>query len=639
MARDYFELKNRRKYSHNIVLKNLLTVTISIIIVVYLNSCEIIIKAPRTYNTGTRSGMVVDAITGLPVAGAVVVYSWDIGTFDFIQSSTHNLIVYESITDANGRYSVPNQKKTIEYGILASELGPENVIAYRFGYVWYSVHNGKPDTFMEYMPDLKQKYQKENNIIKLQPWNENLSHREHIKRFNQSIGINLPRPKLEAALTEERAIAKKEKPDDNGFDRQSYNIYSKMNEDRKRFERGEIGKAQYIQLLYARLESKNVEEIASTAIELSKFGDNNGVGVIVKSLKDRLYRQDFGRLLGCIMKITGREDLRYVLDKDVISERIKIMQDLESWWQNNKDRRQTESKAELLISDISDKKKEEILNQLQNNYDESATEYILRFIKMKGQNPELFEKAIDLLAKSNHLYAKDGIGSMLYNPDVYIRRKAALTLNLAGEKRGIPMMIAKLSSKSSNSRSVANAALREMTGQDFSDGKSLRNMPAEKEKEVIAKWMDWWNLNCKTLKSGRPEEFERKIINDDSAMQKRYKAMDEKESTNPELPEFENPVKTPKATFEQFKAALLKDDVKTALSLMSYPVKEQYEEIFEQMGTNRGDYAKGLGKIYFSSKLGNMLYYEMVTELDDGLIAFPVNFAQDDDGNWLIIEF
>ena len=102
---------------------------------------------------------------------------------------------------------------------------------------------------------------------------------------------------------------------------------------------------------------------------------------------------------------------------------------------------------------------------------------------------------------------------------------------------------------------------------------------------------------------------------------------------------FENPAKTPKVTFERFKSAILKNDIKTALSLMSDSLKEKYEKMFEQLGEHRRDYAEGLGRIYFDTKLDNMLYYEMVTEQDDGMVAFPVHFVLEDNGDWQIIEF
>ena len=71
---------------------------------------------------------------------------------------------------------------------------------------------------------------------------------------------------------------------------------------------------------------------------------------------------------------------------------------------------------------------------------------------------------------------------------------------------------------------------------------------------------------------------------------------------------------------------------------MSDELKEKYEQLFKELGSHRRDYAKGLGRIYFDTKVGNILYYEMVTEQDDGMASFPVHFVQDNNGDWLIIE-
>ncbi len=114
--------------------------------------------------------------------------------------------------------------------------------------------------------------------------------------------------------------------------------------------------------------------------------------------------------------------------------------------------------------------------------------------------------------------------------------------------------------------------------------------------------------------------------------------MEEEEKSNPELPVFTDPLKTPKAAFERFKWAIFKNDINKALSLMTDSAKDKYERFFEQLGEHRRDYAEGLGPIYFDTKVGNMLFYEMSTEQDEGMVSFPVHFVEDDRGNWLICE-
>jgi len=298
----------------------------------------------------------------------------------------------------------------------------------------------------------------------------------------------------------------------------------------------------------------------------------------------------------------------------------------------------TESLSKLLSSSVSDKEKWEILNKLFESKDKSAAPYLVKFLSIKGQKAGLYETTMHLLSKIGDKSAVEAVKPMLYHPDIYVRRQAAITLHLFGDRSGIPIMIATLESKSRNSRSVANAALREITGQDFADGKSMRSLTDTEEKSVINKWKKWQKESKDAAGDDKAGDFSKVLAGEEAAMQLRYTAMEEDEKNNPELPVFEDPAKTPKATFERFRAALLKKDTKTALSLMSDELKEKYGKIFEQIGTHLGDYANGLGKIYFDSELGNMLYYEMVTEQDDGMAAFPVHFAQDNDGKWLIIE-
>ena len=305
---------------------------LAVIMFVIVSGCSM----PWPHYTEVHSGQVLDAVTDKPIENAVVVYTWDRTGYDFIGSSTGQVAIYETTTDANGRYLIPSQYVELHIGLASSSIHPEEIIAYKFGYVWYHVYDNKPGSFMEVVPELKQKYQKKNNIIKLQPWNDNLSHREHIEFLENRTGFILPRPKLDEAMKQEKAIAKKEEPDINGFDRQAYQIGQKMGEDRRRFERGEIDQTQYIKLLKARLESKNVQEVASAASELNKFGDKSGIEPLIKSLKARLYRRDFGRVLGSIIRITCRDDLKCFFDNNIISERVKVIQDLEDWWRQNR---------------------------------------------------------------------------------------------------------------------------------------------------------------------------------------------------------------------------------------------------------------------------------------------------------------
>jgi len=57
------------------------------------------------------------------------------------------------------------------------------------------------------------------------------------------------------------------------------------------------------------------------------------------------------------------------------------------------------------------------------------------------------------------------------------------------------------------------------------------------------------------------------------------------------------------------------------------------------MGPNLQLYIKEMGDIYFDMKLGNALYYEMISEQDEGVYFFPIRFAEDLNGDWIITVF
>ena len=160
---------------------------------------------PITVNTGTRAGRVVDAITGEPVQDAVVLYIWDVEEF-LIESHSRPAALYETVTGSDGEYLIPNQQVEINHPVM-SKLEPEEVFVYKYGYVSYRVYKNKARSFLDYLPGLQQEYRKENNVIKLQPWIDELSHSEHVA-FLDAVA---PRPGgqlLPKALEQERGLAK-----------------------------------------------------------------------------------------------------------------------------------------------------------------------------------------------------------------------------------------------------------------------------------------------------------------------------------------------------------------------------------------------------------------------------------------------
>lgn len=114
-----------------------------------------ILKTPKTFHTGIRSGRVVDAVTGKPIEGVVVFY--DLGVREFlIESSSGRGTLHETITDKEGKYFVRDQSIESQTGAL-EHLEPEEVFVYKYGYLWYRVFDNKARPFLTYLPDLQQR--------------------------------------------------------------------------------------------------------------------------------------------------------------------------------------------------------------------------------------------------------------------------------------------------------------------------------------------------------------------------------------------------------------------------------------------------------------------------------------------------
>lgn len=260
----------------------------------------------------------------------------------------------------------------------------------------------------------------------------------------------------------------------------------------------------------------------------------------------------------------------------------------------------------------------------------------------QGQNGRKYrDEMIKLLSRhQSDLPAKINAAKKdLYNEDVYTRRKAAIDLYYLGDYSGVPIMIESLKSKFKNNRSVANAVLKEITTQDFTEGKSLRQLSLDEEKAAIERWITWWVQNKTNIKADEVTGFTEVLKGEANARARYHAAAKEAEKNNPDLPTFDDHEKTPQATLEKFKTALLAGDDEKALSYMAPHIAEKYREIFPQLVLHRRDFVEGMGDIYFDMELSNVLYYEMLTEQDEGRFSFPIHFAQDLDGNWIITMF
>ena len=271
--------------------------------------------------------------------------------------------------------------------------------------------------------------------------------------------------------------------------------------------------------------------------------------------------------------------------------------------------------------------------------DETAVPYIINYLDSKNNSDKLYTSVFNLLARFGDDTSIPHIKRKLYHEDVYVRREAALALNELGDQSGVPIMIESLKSKFKNNRSVANAVLKEITTQDFIEGKSFRQLSPEEEKAAIKKWITWWEQNKTNIKADEVTRFAEVLQGEANAKARYHAAAKEAENNNPDLPIFNDPEETPHATFEKFKAALLAGDDEKAVSYMAPHIAENYRKIFSQLRPHRRDFAEGMGDIYFDMELSNVLYYEMLTEQDEGIFSFPIHFVQDLNGNWIIAVF
>lgn len=155
-------------------------------------------------HTGSRSGQVVDAVTGKPIEGAVVKYSWEVSIIlggALGSGGGSPTISYETLSDKEGKYYIPNlrikRKALYEMGMY-----PEEVLIYKDGYAVYRAdlkYFKSPVLKPLGYPNDSQIYRKKDNIVKLYPWKEGESHEQHVKIID---GWTLPSKGNELLLKE-----------------------------------------------------------------------------------------------------------------------------------------------------------------------------------------------------------------------------------------------------------------------------------------------------------------------------------------------------------------------------------------------------------------------------------------------------
>ncbi|MBN2063417.1 MAG: carboxypeptidase regulatory-like domain-containing protein [Sedimentisphaerales bacterium] len=159
--------------------------------------------------TGSRWGKVVDAATGKPIEGAVVCMRWFRPQF-FGICGGHEAAIYETLTNKNGEYYIPNQlcDNFVWLGVFEG-YDHEIVLVYKDGYCAYKVDEyGEVIIFgAEVLGEI---YRSKGNLVKLQPFHG--SHAEHRNWIVVSYRIyDWPKQLIEKELEAEIKRAKNER--------------------------------------------------------------------------------------------------------------------------------------------------------------------------------------------------------------------------------------------------------------------------------------------------------------------------------------------------------------------------------------------------------------------------------------------
>jgi len=119
---------------------------------------------------------------------------------------------YETITDKEGKYFIPNQRVKRDT-ILLGTLQPESVLIYKNNYAVYTLWREykKPPVGRSFgYPRKNQPYCKKNNFIKLYPWRKGESHYEHIEWIDSMTFYSGKGKLLHKELEEEKSRADEE---------------------------------------------------------------------------------------------------------------------------------------------------------------------------------------------------------------------------------------------------------------------------------------------------------------------------------------------------------------------------------------------------------------------------------------------
>ncbi len=141
-------------------------------------ACSYVVYNFNHPRIGSCSGRVIDAATGKPIEGAVVNFSWEFSGFMGVVPE-RLAACSEAVTDKDGKYFIASRR--VKRGAWYESVYHEFVIAYKDGYAVYTAYPAYRVIGRSFgYPHQDQDYRRKNNLVKLYPWNDAESHREHL---------------------------------------------------------------------------------------------------------------------------------------------------------------------------------------------------------------------------------------------------------------------------------------------------------------------------------------------------------------------------------------------------------------------------------------------------------------------------
>jgi HEAT repeat protein len=376
---------------------------------------------------------------------------------------------------------------------------PEEAFVYKEGYVWYRVIFGKVQHFVIYMPDLKLEYRKRRNLVKLQPWIDELSHEEHMGIFTRGFGSK--GMMLKEALKNEMVIAERESRSAESQKQKSNTVCYELMRAKRKYERNDMSKEEYVALLHRGLKSPNVQTLIFASGCLEKLGDKSSIPVLIEFLRANLYRTTFGEVFVCLRWLIGRDDLLVGSDRihtsRNIRERMKALAELErlceeyvatstiEWYGN----------IALAVNNKDSEVRSNAIRILFESRDVAAIPYILACLDDRGHNPIAYTSTMEALSEFGDASDIPELRNMLKNQSMGVRHAAAMALHRLGDDSGVPIVIEALKSHDMDVQSRAVIVLSDIAKEDFCGGRSLRHFSAHERQQIIERCLNWWKAD------------------------------------------------------------------------------------------------------------------------------------------------